>query len=110
MIVLLSRLSELLHESEAIASARRLVTQEPRLAPRSSPVLPPIPPRRSLRPGAHESQHCSGAPPPGRRWSPGAGERQAQQSPCSLCLPLSRCHLGQASQSLDDAQPLLHLV
>src|SRR6266581_2744328 len=95
MIVLLSRLSELLHESEAIASARRLVTQEPRLAPRSSPVLPPIPPRRSLRPGAHEPQHCSGALPPGRRWSPRAGERQAQ-TVALLALPAS--------------EPLLHLV
>src|SRR6516164_4342135 len=31
-----------------------------------------------------------------------------KQPPCSLCLPLGRCHLGQASQRLDDAKPIVH--
>src|SRR5207244_3668971 len=31
-----------------------------------------------------------------------------KQPPRSLCSPLGRCHLGQSSKRLDDADPLLH--
>src|SRR5436309_6103610 len=33
-----------------------------------------------------------------------------KQAPCSLCLSLGRCHLGQSSQRPDDADPLLHTL
>src|SRR5437763_1108735 len=76
MILLLSRRYALLHE--CIASARRLVTPKSRLAPPSSPVLPSIPPRRSLHRDAHAPQCCVCVVPRGRNWSPGAGETPPQ--------------------------------
>ncbi len=33
-----------------------------------------------------------------------------KQPPRSLCLPLGRCHLGQSSQRLEVAGPLLHTL
>src|SRR6266550_7250520 len=66
MMVLLSRLDELLYTNEAIASARRLVTQNCLLAPRLSSVLQPILPRRSLHRDVHAPQRSVPVSPPAR--------------------------------------------
>jgi hypothetical protein len=49
-------------------SPTHFVTQESRLAPPSSPVLPPIPPQRSLHRDAYAPHRSVGVSPPRRSW------------------------------------------